>query len=186
MLFIYCYFNILVKLSLYFPFVIYFASAWLLRHFKFYCYFILITIIITPTAYESEKAMAAHSKSHGWRSLVGCSPWSRWELDTTERLYFHFSLSCTREGNGNPLQCSCLENPRDGGAWWAAVYGVAQSRTQLKWLSSSSLWIRTIKTASKEKSSRLFLLFSPQQARVMKLNKIKDIYYAITETLFLF
>ena len=56
----------------------------------------------------------------------------------TERLPFHFSLSCLGEGNGNPLQCSCLENPRDGGAWWAAVYGVAQSRTRLKWLSSSS------------------------------------------------
>ena len=76
-------------------------------------------------------------KSHGWRSLVGCSPWGRKELDTTERLHFHFSLSCIGEENGNPLQCSCLENPRDGGAWWAAVYGVAQSRTQLKWLSSS-------------------------------------------------
>ena len=71
-------------------------------------------------------------KSHGWRSLVGCSPWGREESDTTERLRFHFSLSCTGEGNGNPLQCSCPENPRDGGAWWAAVYGVTQSRTRLK------------------------------------------------------
>ena len=77
-------------------------------------------------------------KSHGRRSLVGCSPWGREESDTTERLHFHFSLSCIGEGNGNPLQCSCLENPRDGGAWWAAVYGVAQSRTRLKRLSSSS------------------------------------------------
>ena len=77
-------------------------------------------------------------KSHGWRSLVGCSPWGRYESGTTERLHFHFSLSCIGEGNGNPLQCSCLENPRDGGAWWAAVYRVAQSRTQLKRLSSSS------------------------------------------------
>ena len=77
-------------------------------------------------------------KSHGRRSLVGCSPWGRWESDTTERLHFHFSLSCIGEGNGNPLKCCCLENPRDGGAWWAAVYGVAQSRTRLKWLSSSS------------------------------------------------
>ena len=77
-------------------------------------------------------------KSHGWRSLVGCSPWCREELDTTERLHFHFSLSCIGGGNGNPLQCSCLENSRDGGAWWAAVYGVAQSRTRLKRLSSSS------------------------------------------------
>ena len=67
-------------------------------------------------------------KSHGRRSLVGM----------TERLHFHFSLSCIGEGNGSPLQCSCLENPRDGGAWWGAVHGVAQSRTQLKWLSSSS------------------------------------------------
>ena len=56
----------------------------------------------------------------------------------TERLHFHFSLSCIGEGNGNPLQYSCLENPRDGGAWWAAVDGVAQSRTRLKRLSSSS------------------------------------------------
>ena len=77
-------------------------------------------------------------KSHGWRSLVGCSPWGCEESDTTERLHFQFSLSCIGEGNGNPLQCSCLENPRDGGAWWASVYGVAQSRMRLKWLSSSS------------------------------------------------
>ena len=77
-------------------------------------------------------------KSHGRRSLVGCSPWCHEELDMTERLHFHFSLSCIGEGNGNPLQCSCLENPRDGGAWWAAVQGIAQSRTQLKRLSSSS------------------------------------------------
>ena len=56
----------------------------------------------------------------------------------TERLHFHFSLACIGEGNGNPLQCSCLENPRDGGAWWAAVSGVAQSRTRLKRLSSSN------------------------------------------------
>ena len=77
-------------------------------------------------------------KSHGRRSLVGCSPWGRWELDTTERLHFHFSLSCIGKGNGNPLQCSCLENPRDGGDWWAAIYGVAQSQTRLKRLSSSS------------------------------------------------
>ena len=62
-------------------------------------------------------------KSYGRRSLVGCSPWGHEESDTTEWLHFHFSLSCIGEGNGNPLQCSCLENPRDRGAWWAAVYG---------------------------------------------------------------
>ena len=77
-------------------------------------------------------------KSHGRKSLVGCSPWGREESDTTKRLHFHFSLSCTGEGNGNPLQCSCLKNPRDGEAWWAAVSGVAQGRTRLKRLSSSS------------------------------------------------
>ena len=75
-------------------------------------------------------------KSHGRRSLVGFSPWGRKESDTTEQPQFHFSLSCIGEGNGNPLQCSCLENPRDGGAWWAAVYGLAQSRTWLKQLSN--------------------------------------------------
>ena len=89
--------------------------------------------------------MLLPGKSHGRRSLVGCSPWGRKESDTTERvhsvkcsLHFHFSLSCIGEGNGNPLQCSCLENPRDGGAWWAAIYGVAQSWTRLMRLSSSS------------------------------------------------
>ena len=66
-------------------------------------------------------------KSHGRRSLVGCSPWGCKESDMTEQLHFHFSLSCIGEGNGNPLQCSCLENPRDRGAWWAAISGVAQS-----------------------------------------------------------
>ena len=71
-------------------------------------------------------------KSHGWRSLVGCIPWGRYESVATERLHFHFSLSRNGEGNGNPLQCSCLKNPRDGGAWWAALYGIAQSRTRLK------------------------------------------------------
>ena len=87
--------------------------------------------------------MAPHSSTLAWkipwtRSLVGHSPWGCQESDMTERLHFHFSLSCIGEGNGNPLQCSCLENPRDGEAWWAAVYGVAQSRTRLKRLSSNS------------------------------------------------
>ena len=66
-------------------------------------------------------------KSHGQRSLVGHSPWGLEEWDTTEQLHFHFSLSCIREGNGNPLQRSCLENPRDGGASWAAVSEIAES-----------------------------------------------------------
>ena len=77
-------------------------------------------------------------KSHGRRRLVGCSPRDQYESDTTERLPFHVSLSCIGRGNGNPLQYSCVENLRDGGTWWAAFYGVAQSRIQLNWLSSSS------------------------------------------------
>ena len=78
------------------------------------------------SGHESDQTLG---DSEGQGSLVCCSPWGRKELDTTERLHFHFSLSCIGEGNGNPLQYSCLENPRDRGAWWAAVYGVAQSRT---------------------------------------------------------
>ena len=89
--------------------------------------------------------------SHGRRSLVGCSPSGCWGLDMTEWLHFHFSLSCIGEGNGNPLQCSYLENPRDGGAWWAAISGVAQSRTWLQRLSSSS--------SSSMFSSAIFNLF---------------------------
>ena len=94
------------------------------------------TSYITPRWHPTPVLLPG--KSHGRRSLVGCSPWGREESDMTERLHFQFSLSCIGKGNGNPLQCSCLENPRDGGAWWAAVYGVAQSRTRLKQLSSSS------------------------------------------------
>ena len=92
---------------------------------------------------RSEKAMAPHSSTFAWKTTWMEEPgrlqsMGLLEPDMTERLPFHFSLSCIGEGNGNPLQCSCLENPRDGGAWWAAVYGVTQSRTRLKWLSSSS------------------------------------------------
>ena len=90
-----------------------------------------------------EKAMAPHSSTLAWKipwteEPLGCSPWGRKESDMTEQIHFQFLLSCIGEGNGNPLQCSCLENPRDGGAWWAAVYGVSQSRTRLKRLSSGS------------------------------------------------
>ena len=87
-------------------------------------------------------------ESHGRRSLGGCSPWGRWASDTTERLHFHFSLSRIGEENGNPLRCSYLENPRDGGAWWAAVHWVAQSRTRLERLSSSSSIPLSIHTSS--------------------------------------
>ena len=102
-------------------------------------------------------------KSHGWRSLVGCSPWDHEESDMTERLHFHFSLSCIGEGNGNPLQCSYLENPRDGGAWWAAVYGVAQSRAWLKRLSSSSNSSRWLNN-----NNKVLINFFPY--KLLKLN----------------
>ena len=87
--------------------------------------------------------MASHSSTLAWKipwmeEPGRLSPWGHWGLDMTKRLHFCFSLSCIGEGNENLLQCSCLENPRDGGAWWAAVYGVAQNRTRLKQLSSSS------------------------------------------------
>ena len=74
-------------------------------------------------------------------NLMDFCLWGHTELDMTEWLPFHFSFSCIGEGNGNPLQCSCLENPRDGRAWWATVYEFAQSQTRLKWLSSSILTI---------------------------------------------
>ena len=76
--------------------------------------------------HEFEQALGV---GDGQGGLACYSPWGRKESDTTERLHFHFSLSCIGEGNGTPLQCSFLENPRDGGAWWAAIYGVAQSQT---------------------------------------------------------
>ena len=101
-----------------------------------------IRIILTSNNVR-EKAMAPHSSTLAWKT-----PWMEkpgrlqsmrsLRVGQTERLHFHFSLSCIGEGNGNPLQCSCMENPRDRGAWWAAVYGVAQSQTRLKRLSSSS------------------------------------------------
>ena len=98
--------------------------------------------------------MAPHSSTLAWKipwteEPGGCSPWVT-KSDTTVQFHFHFSLSCIGEGNGNPLQCSCLENPRDGRAWWAAVYGVAQSQTQLKRLS---------KQASKQADRRKIQLF---------------------------
>ena len=107
-------------------------------------------IIKRPT----EKAMAPHSSTLAWKI-----PWTEepgrlqsmgsLRVDMTQWLHFHFSLSCIGEGNGNPLQCSCLENPRDGGAWWGAVYGVAQNQTWLKQLSSSS--------SSSSKEAQVFL-----------------------------
>ena len=100
-------------------------------------------------------------ESQGRRSLVGCRLWGRTESDMTERLPFHFSLSCIGEGNGNPLQCSCLENPKDGRAWWAAIYGVAQSWTRLKWLSSSRRGRGEVKSRETNLASNQFPKCSP-------------------------
>ena len=96
---------------------------------------------------------------------MGCSAWGRKGSDMTERLHFHFSLSCIGEGNGNPLQCSCLENPRDRGAWWAAVYGVAQSRTRLKRLSSSSSSRSDLAAAELRENDSLCLDISWEEAQ---------------------
>ena len=105
---------------------------------SFYLYKFIYLFIFLRRWQRHPTPVLLPGKSHGWRSLVGCRPWGCEELDTTERLPFRFSLSCTGEGNGKALQCSCLENSSDGGAWWAAVYGVTQSRTRLKCFSSSS------------------------------------------------
>ena len=100
-------------------------------------------IMVTKEKVTKEKAMAPHSSTLAWRipwaeEPGGLQSMGPLRVGPTERLHFHFSPSCIGEGNGNLLQCSCLENPRDGGVWWAAVYGVAQSWTRLKQLSSSS------------------------------------------------
>ena len=113
----------------------------------FWCVFNHTFLVLSFVSYQlwaSEKAVAPHSSTLAWRTPWmeepgGLQSMGSQESDTTKRLHFHFSLSRIGEGNSNPLQCSCLENPRDGGAWWAATYGVAQSRTRLKGLSSSSM-----------------------------------------------
>ena len=112
---------------------------------------------------SSEKAMAPHSSTLAWKipwteEPGGLQSMGSLESDTTEQLHFHFSLSCIGEGNGNPLQCSCLENPRDGGAWWAAVYGDAQSRTRPKRLGSSSSSSSSSSTYLRQHTVQAFFL----------------------------
>ena len=149
-----CAFGVISKTSLPRPVLRSFFSVFTSRSFIVWCLWSIssffpisventIGILIEIALNLLVKAMAPHSSTFAWRV-----PWTEepgglrsmrsLELDTTERLHFHFSLSYIGEGSGNPLQCSCLENPRDGEAWWAAISGVAQSRTRLKWLSSSS------------------------------------------------
>ena len=146
------------------------------------CLWFTIAYISQRRRQEHPTPVLLPGKSHGRRSLVGCSPWGRYESGTTERLHFHFWLSYIGEGNGNPPQCSCLENPRDGGAWWAAVYGVAQSRTRLKWLSSSS-------TFPKLQSPPLLpckLNFASKITGyyIVKVNRINKMWYIHNEILF--
>ena len=122
--------------------------------------------------------MAPHSSTLAWKI-----PWMEepgrlqfmglLESGTTERLHFHFSLSCIGEGNGNPLQYSCLENPRDGGAWWAAIYGVAQSWTRLKWLSSSSS--RLVITFLPRSKCLLISWLQSLSAVILEPHKIKSV-----------
>ena len=124
--------------------------------------------------WKLEKAMAPHSSTFAWKI-----PWTEepgWlqsmgslESDTIERLPFHFSLSCIGEWNGNPLQCSCLENPRDGGAWWAAVHGVAQSRTWLKRLSSSS------SSSTWKHGKAMEVAWVPGEASWIEENQMQDV-----------
>ena len=116
--------------------------------------------------------MATHSSTLAWKNPMDGGAWKAVvhgvaESNTTKRLHFHFSLSCTGEGNGNPLQCSCLENSRDGGASWGAVYGVAQSRTRLKRLSSSSISAYILQHAffTLQSSKFIFLYFSETMKR---------------------
>ena len=128
-------------------------------------------------------------KSHGWRSLVGCSPWGRQESDTTERLHFHFSLSCIGEGNGNPLQYSCLDNLRDRGAWWAAIHGVAQSRTWLSDLAAAAAADISIRFSTSNTSNFSYWMRGEKEKRgeakcvcIVGLNsrhKLKDESYVL-------
>ena len=139
--------------------------------------------------------MAPHSSTLAWKiprteGLVDCSPCGRYESDTTERRHFHFSLSCIGEGNGNPLQCSCLENPRDGGAWWAAIYRVAQSRTRLRQHSSSSSIITLISQMvellhRKVKSFAQVYTTSVRQSQGLSPNPLKLIAFRSMKCLFL-
>ena len=138
-----------LSLSLYIYIYIYF----------FFFFKILLTLFL-------EEAMATHSSTLAWKI-----PWTeeagRLQSMGSLRvghdwgLHFHFLLSCIGEGNGNPLQCSCLENPGDGGAWWTAIYGVTQNRTWLKVLSGSStlFWKETLKFRKREKEKRHLLSY---------------------------
>ena len=121
--------------------------------------------------------MAPHSSTLAWkvpwtRSLVGCSPWGCEELDTTERLHFHFSLSCIGEGNGSPPQCSCLENPRDGGAWWAAVYVChsLSSKEQVSFNFTTAFTIHSDLEPEKIKSVTVFIVYPSVCCEVMGPN----------------
>ena len=126
--------------------------------------------------------MAPHSNTLAWKipwmeEPGGLQSMGSLELDTTERLPFHFSLSCIGEGNGSPFQCSCLENPRDGEAWWAAVYGVAQSWTRLKRLSSSSsrTWKQPRCPLTDERIKKIWCLYTMKYYSAIKWKTLESI-----------
>ena len=153
------------------------------KFFILFCFCFFLFLVNT-----SEKAMAPHSSTLAWkipwrRSLVGCSPRGCEESDTAEWLHFHFSLSCIGDGNGNPLQCPCLENPRDGGAWWTAVYGVAQSWTRLKWLSSSSSSSNYLKhcciSDTMAQQLYLFILFRKRISELSNLGRFSWLNHTV-------
>ena len=152
------------------PRIVELKNSWVVRkisfiYFSFHKWENMVQVMYCP-----EKSMATHSSILAWRiPWMGCRLWGHEESDMTEQLHFHFSLSCTGEGNGNPLQYSCLENPRDGGAWWAAVYGVAQSRTRLTWLSSSSsrMYCQLLKFCTNFLTSS-YLILSPMLCQKRK------------------
>ena len=127
-----------------------------------------------------EKEMATHSSILAWR-IPGMEEPGRLqsmgslESDTTEQLHFHFSLLRIGEGNGNPLQCSCLENPRDGGAWWAAISGVAQSRTRLKRLAAAAASILAWRIPGTEEPGGLLSMGSQSRPRLKQLSSSSSI-----------
>ena len=144
----------------------------------------LLICYLYPHRHNMEKAMAPHSSTLAWKI-----PWTE-ELGRLQSMgslrvghdwvtSLSLSLSCIGEGNGNPLQCSCLENPREGGAWWAAVYGVAQSRTRLKWLSSSSstslLVIPSLRFYFSEKNLNFALIY--ERHFFLEVELCVDSYY---------
>ena len=144
-------------------------------------------LISTYTTQWHPTPVLLPGESHGRRSLVGCSPWDRWGSDTTERLRFHFSLSCIGEGNGNPLQCSCLENPRNGGAWWLPSMGSHRVGHDWSDLAAAALHIYPFIHPSIYPSIHLFFFNAFQSNLQLSVNKVAYLEFCLKVwTVFLF